>query len=142
VVQDVFMVVHRQLPDYEPRSAARAWIFSITRRVAADCRRAMRRREGALPLHEALASRACDDPLRDTLNKERSELIVDFLGSLDDLHREVFILCELEQMTAPEIAEAVGAGTSAVYSRIRTARQAFVAYVQARHPELMGGSNG
>jgi RNA polymerase sigma-70 factor (ECF subfamily) len=142
VVQDVFLVVHRQLPSYEPRKEPRAWLFSITRRVAADHRRAVRRKLGPLPLHEEMASQDSSTPLHDAMNNERSDVILEFLATLDDKHRETFILCELEQMSAPEIADAVGASTPAVYWRIRTSRQAFVKYVRERYPELMGGADG
>jgi RNA polymerase sigma-70 factor (ECF subfamily) len=142
VVQDVFVVVQRQLPSYEPRRSPRSWLFSITRRVAADHRRTLRRKGGLLPLHEDAPGPDRGGPLRDAMNKQRSDVILAFLGSLDDMHREAFILCELEQLSAPEIADAVSASTSAVYSRIRTARQAFVAYVRDHHPELMGDADG
>jgi RNA polymerase sigma-70 factor, ECF subfamily len=142
VVQDVFLVVHRQLPNYEVRAATRAWLFSITRRVAADHRRTPRRKGGLLPLGAEIAAAHGDGPLRDAMNRERADVIIEFLTSLEDPLREVFILCELEQLSAPEIAEAVHASTPAVYSRIRAARQAFVRYVQERHPELMGDSDG
>jgi RNA polymerase sigma-70 factor (ECF subfamily) len=141
VVQDVFVVVHRQLAHYEARTTPRAWLFSIARRVAADHRRARRRKGDLVPIHDQLAA-ADDGPLRAALNKEKSDVILEFLSTLDDDLRAAFILCELEQLTAPEIAQAVDASTSAVYSRIRTARLAFAAYVRDRHPELMGDSHG
>lgn len=142
VVQDVFVIVHRQLPTYEPRCSPCAWLFAITRRVAADHRRTLRRKGDVLPLHEEAASRRSEGPLRDAMNKERSDVVIEFLGTLDDSHREVFILRELEQLSAPEIAEAVNANPNTVYSRIRSARQSFVQYVRERHPELMGDADG
>lgn len=142
VVQDVFMIVQRQLPSYEPRCSPRAWLFAITRRVAADHRRTLRRRGGVLSLHEETYSRLSEGPLQHAMNKERSDAVIEFLGTLDDSHREVFILRELEQLRAPEIAEAVNANTNTVYSRIRSARRAFVQYVREHHPEWMGEANG
>jgi RNA polymerase sigma-70 factor (ECF subfamily) len=142
VVHEVFLVVHRQLPTYEARSAVRAWLFSIARRVAADHRRSVRRKGRLLQLHMESSTARCDDPLRDAMNKERSDVIIEFLASVDEPLREAFMLCELEQMSAPEIADAVHASLPAVYSRIRTARQAFVRYVQDQHPELMGENDG
>ena len=43
-VQDVFMIVHRKLDSYEPHQSPQAWLFAITRRVAADHRRTARRK--------------------------------------------------------------------------------------------------
>ena len=47
------------------------------------------------------------------------------LDELDDEKREVFVLAELEQMTVPEIADAVEANVNTVYSRLRAARREF-----------------
>ena len=55
-----------------------------------------------------------------------------FLETLDPAQRAVFILAELEQMTAPEIGVAVQAKLNTVYSRLRAARTAFRAAVE-RH---------
>ena len=35
-VHDVFMVVHRRLPSYQPSSSLRAWLAAISVRVALD----------------------------------------------------------------------------------------------------------
>ena len=141
-VQDVFMVVHRQLCDYEPRYSPRAWLFAIARRVAADHRRTVRRKGGLLPLYEDSTDGHRDDPLRGAMNKERSDIILEFLSTVDGERRAVFILCELEQLSAPDIADAVEANLRTVYSRIRLARQAFAHYVQTHYPELMGDADG
>jgi len=141
-VQEVFIVVHRQLPHYEPRTTPRAWLFSIARRIAADQRRARRRKREVLPLHEPSAPASHGGPLRAAMARERSDVVLEFLGTLADELRDTFILCELEQMSAPEIAQALGATTTAIYARIRTARLAFADFGRKHYPELMGGTDG
>src|SRR4051812_34339786 len=37
--QDVFVIVHRRLPEFEGRSAITTWLFAIARRVASRYRR-------------------------------------------------------------------------------------------------------
>jgi RNA polymerase sigma-70 factor (ECF subfamily) len=44
-VQDVFMVVHRRLAEFEGRSSIRTWLFGILARVVRDHRRARARHE-------------------------------------------------------------------------------------------------
>ena len=44
--QDVFLVVHRRLGDFEGRSTVRTWLFGIARRIARDRRRAAARQRG------------------------------------------------------------------------------------------------
>src|SRR5690606_18000792 len=49
----------------------------------------------------------------------------EFLLGLEEPRRAVFVLTEIEGMTAPEIAEALGCNVNTVYSRLRTARRRF-----------------
>jgi RNA polymerase sigma-70 factor (ECF subfamily) len=53
------------------------------------------------------------------------QLLAKLLRDLDDAKREVFVLAELEEMTAPEISEALDIPLNTVYSRLRAARQLF-----------------
>lgn len=56
---------------------------------------------------------------------EESRLLYAALGALDDAKRSVFVLFELEEMTAPQIAEALSIKLNTVYSRLRFARAEF-----------------
>ncbi len=125
LVQDVFLVVHRRLGGFEARSSMRTWLFGILRRVAADRRRrAYRRRECACAEVEAPAlTQSC--PERGAERREAARLLHAILAELSEDKREVFILSELEQLSAPEIAAAVGANLNTIYARIRAARRDF-----------------
>ena len=52
-------------------------------------------------------------------------LLYELLDKLDAGKREVFVLAELEQLAAPQIAEALGINLNTVYSRLRLARETF-----------------
>ncbi len=124
--QDVFVVVHRRLPEFEGRSAVTTWLFSIARRVAGSYRR---RRTT-----EALA----DDPpgSADTFaalsRAEATQTVLGILDTLDEDKRLVFALVELEQLSVPEVARMLDLNLHTAYSRLRLARQAFEAAVRAR----------
>jgi RNA polymerase sigma-70 factor (ECF subfamily) len=47
------------------------------------------------------------------------------LDELDEEKRVVFVLVEIEQMSCPEVAEAISANINTVYSRLRAARKDF-----------------
>src|SRR3954469_17470883 len=42
VCQEVFLVVHRRLPEFEGRSSIRTWVYGIALRVASDYRKRAR----------------------------------------------------------------------------------------------------
>lgn len=124
-VQDVFVVVHRRLDDFEGRSSVKSWIFGITRRVAKDHRRrASRKDRGKVPA-DGLAAVGEPTPAELAQRSEARTLLYQMLDGLDEQKREVFILAELEEMTVPEIAESIEANVNTVYSRLRAARRAF-----------------
>jgi RNA polymerase sigma-70 factor (ECF subfamily) len=130
-VQDVFLVVHRRLAEFAGRSALRTWLFGIVLHVARNHRRRERRKGGCAPLEVDVAD-AGPGPHEEAVTSEAFELLARLLEELDEAKREVFVLGELSQMTAPEIAEALGIPVNTVYSRQRAARLELAAAV-ARH---------
>jgi RNA polymerase sigma factor (sigma-70 family) len=71
----------------------------------------------------------CDEtdngPHESAAKSEAVRMLHAILDELEDDKREVFILSELEQMTVPEIAEAVGINVNTAYARLRSARTSF-----------------
>lgn len=130
-VQDVFLVVHRRLPEFAGRSSLRTWLFGIVLHVARNARRREKRKGGAAPLDVDLPSPR-PGPHEEAVAAEALALVARVLDDLDEIKREVFVLGELSEMTAPEIAEALGINLNTVYSRQRAARLAFAAAL-ARH---------
>lgn len=123
-VQDVFLVVHRRLGEFEGRAALTTWLFAIARRVAADHRRRVPR--GTQPLSAVVeVADAGADPARAAQTAEAARAVLAILDTLDAEQREVFVLMELEQLAAPAVAEIVGAPLNTVYSRLRLARARF-----------------
>lgn len=125
VVQDVFVTVYRRLGEFEGRSQLKTWIFGVLRHTVRDLRRSMRRKPT-----EALEDEPYDarpGPHEAAVREQSTQLLHHLLGTLDDDHREIFVLAELEQMSAPEIAAAIEVNVNTVYSRLRAARQEFEA---------------
>jgi RNA polymerase sigma-70 factor (ECF subfamily) len=125
VVQQVFLVVHRRLTEFEGRASIRTWLFSILLNAVRDHRRSLRRKsphaflDGEDP--DTLAEPALG-PEEALERAEASRMIDRLLEELEDDKRVVFVMAELEQMTPAEIAEATGLEPKAVYARLRAAR--------------------
>lgn len=129
-VQDVFVVVHRKSGAFQGRSSVKTWIFGIVVHVA----RAYRRRRSVDDADDpdALADQAHPNPHAQAEAAEALRALQEVLDELSDDRREVFVLIELEEMTAPEAAEALGMKLNTVYSRLRAARQDVDAAVARR----------
>jgi RNA polymerase sigma-70 factor (ECF subfamily) len=123
LVQEVFVVVHRRLPEFEGRSAITTWLFGIAFHLVQEHRRrgaARARRE-----EQAEPGRPPTAPDRSLSRVEAVGVLDDLLTRLDDEQRSVFVMAEVAKMTAPEIAELTGAKLNTVYSRLRLARRSF-----------------
>jgi len=126
VVQEVFLTIYGKLDTFEGRSSLATWVFAITIRVARNYRR--RRSAGAsgddsdfdeldaLPAHVVHPEAAAEQT-------EALTLLQQILGELDVEKREVFVLAEIEQLSAPEIASILEISPNTVTSRLRLARE-------------------
>lgn len=132
VCQEVFVIVHRRLAEFEHRSSARTWIYGISVRAAADHRkRVRRRREEAIEVSpEAILAASQDDMV--SLREARA-LLDRALDQLDDDKRTVFVLYELEELGMAEIATVVGCPLQTAYSRLHAARSIVQRAIRAMH---------
>lgn len=122
-LQDVFLVVHRRIGHFDGRTSLRNWLYGIARRVASEYRRGTRRAIRTLHVVPDPDIHAAPDVLSSRVSA--AERVRQILSELDEDKREVFILAELEGMTAVEIAEALQLNVNTVYGRLRAARQRF-----------------
>jgi RNA polymerase sigma-70 factor (ECF subfamily) len=125
-IQQVFLIASGRLREVRP-GRERAFLYGVAVNVAAKWRqRHARRRE---QLQESFEVFGADLPNPEEQLDHRSELrLLDaMLDSMPDDLRTVFVLHEIEQQTAPEIAEALGVALGTVASRLRRARDDFSA---------------
>jgi RNA polymerase sigma-70 factor, ECF subfamily len=146
-VQDVFLVVHRKLAAFERRSSVKTWLFGIVLRVAHDHHRSRKRKEKGVHDEvsrdpDSLVDEATPGPLERAEQADALRLLDELLADFSKEKREVFLLAELEQMTAPEIGEALGIQLTKVYSRLRSARIEFEQALQRRRALQGGGQHG
>lgn len=124
VMHEVFLVVHRRLPEYDGRVAMTTWLYHLTRGVVSNQRRSWARERRRLALVDPKPT-AAPDPEAHTGRGQAAAFVRTFLEQLDPDKREVFELAELEGLAMPEVAELVGVNLNTAYSRLRAARQLF-----------------
>jgi len=146
-VQDVFLVVHRRLGDFEARAQVTTWLFGIVLRVAQSYRRSAMRRRARLsdaPSAEVeqIPMTAAESPVETLERREASALLHRLLEELDDDKRAMLVCVELEQLTVPEAAESLGLNLNTAYGRLRAARAAFNEAVARMQKQMQGTDRG
>ena len=123
--QEVFLVVFRKLPEFEGRAKITTWLFRISLRVASDRRKKAHLRREVLDdrIQEQQTSSA--DPSAASERLDDLALFDLALESMELKHRAVFTLFELEGERCEDIAQILEIPLGTVYSRLRTAREAF-----------------
>jgi RNA polymerase sigma-70 factor (ECF subfamily) len=121
-VQDVFVVVHRRLPEFDGRFSIRTWLFEIAFRVGCEYRRKGKRAASLEPLDEGLRDSG-PSPAEQAERNHALHVAEELLDELEDDKRALLVLSEIEGMTGPEIAVVMGTPLNTVYSRLRRARK-------------------
>lgn len=138
VCQEVFVVVHRKLGDFEGRSSLRTWIYGICARTASDYRRSGRVRREVVT--DAPPDTAHEGGQHDAVALRQARAKLDrILDTLDDDKRAVFVLYEIEELTMAEVADSLGCPLQTAYSRLHAARKIVEAGV-ASHSAQEGGA--
>ena len=116
VCQDVFLVVHRRLAEFEGRSTLQTWLYAICVRVAADYRKSahvtrLRTREALTELPAP-----CD------LGRPEARLLLSpALAALSEDKRDVLLLHDIEGFSVPEAADILGCPVQTAYTRLQSA---------------------
>jgi len=131
-LQEVLLVVHRRLDAYDSRCRLSTWLFGICLRVAATTRRQRRRkREDAMdPEVQASALIETNTPERCLLASDARQQLTEVLEGLDPEKRAVFVMFEIEGIGCAEIADLLGVPKGTVFSRLSSARIAFLSRLQ------------
>ena len=136
LTQETFVKLIEKIKTFEGKSAFYTWLFRIAVNLTFNyCKR--RAKVGMQSLEAAtgpefdgarvhlgmfLADEGSVDPAVVAQNKEIGEILVGALSKLDEHHRAVVVLRDIEGMSYPEIAEALEIQLGTVKSRLSRAR--------------------
>jgi RNA polymerase sigma factor (sigma-70 family) len=126
-VQEVFITAYRRFDSLSYEVSPRAWLYGVTRRVAAHYRRGASRRA-----RKAEALRVVPPPPESPQQRlDAARQLDHLLGRLGPGTRAVFEMVELLGMSGPEVAAELGQPLNTVYSRLRLARSQLQALIDA-----------
>ena len=123
--QELFLVVRRRLDEIHPERE-RAFLFGAAFRIATHLKRKRSREVPTVQLGDDSESDEGDTTPEERLDDERARaLLYRLMSELDEAHRVVFVMFELERMTMQEIADTLDVPLGTVASRLRRARDDF-----------------
>lgn len=125
LVQQVFIAADRALPKFRGDSKITTWLYGIASRVVLHNLRGRRRYRQMIERFEAAQwgapeAASVDDAVA---TRESLRLVWGALLRVAPKRRVVFVLYEVEGMTAPEVAQVLGISEDAVRTRLRRARR-------------------
>ena len=124
LLQDVFVVVYRRLPDFDGRNLA-GWLYRITSHQVRDFRRLRWIKnvfKRSIPLSHRMASPG-PTPVMALETRERRAQVEGLLAGLSEPLRTTFVLFEIDGYTGEEIAAAHRVSINTVRARIHRARK-------------------
>ncbi len=127
VVQEVFIVINRQLPKFRGEAKLTTWLFRITERVARNHRRWWAVRRILTPRHGEILEATGPDPLQELELRAAVEDAYGIIDRLPEKYRRVLILSELEEMQPDAIAALLEARVETVHVWLHRARRLFMA---------------
>jgi RNA polymerase sigma-70 factor, ECF subfamily len=135
VTQDVLILVHRLLPQFEGKSRFSTWLYTITRNVALDRRRRSQRRERRLEVMEAPADTT---EIREGFDEETlTGLVLKYFDELPARQREVFELSDIRGLSAAEVAERLNMKPVTVRANLFKARRSIRERMLEHHSNLL-----
>jgi RNA polymerase sigma-70 factor (ECF subfamily) len=131
VLQETLLAMARTVRDFRGASSISTWLYTIARSFCIK----KRRRGRSVPAEPLPTNPDRDgdvaqvphpgpDPEKNVENREVEAVLARAIAGLAPPYREVFVLRDVEGLSAPQVAEVLGINTSAVKSRLHRARLA------------------
>ncbi len=130
LTHEVFLTAMRRWKSFDSAKPAGPWLRGIAWKAAADYRRLHQHRETSIDDAAEVASgqRSPEQSAEATQALQRLERA---LATLDQDQRTVFVMHEMEGLSAPQISELMENPLPTTYSRLRLAREKLSAAIAA-----------
>lgn len=124
LLQETYLKALKGFGSFQPGTNFRAWIYRVLRNTFLTSRSGLSAKmTEPLDLEEDALPAASDTPESVLLAQADRQLVQDALERLPVPLREVILLCDMEEMSYHEIAEALGVPIGTVMSRLSRARK-------------------
>ncbi len=122
LTHETFLLAQQKLQEPTAIRSTRGWLFSLLFGLVNNHKRSLRRRAAVTDIIDT--STESSTPESQLLEREQLRAIARALSTLSLEQQAVFIMMEIEGMSAPEIAGVLNVPVNTVYSRQRVAKLA------------------
>jgi len=129
VVQEVFLVVQRRLPEWRAEAKLTTWLYRITERVVHRQRRKQRIGRWLRGLAGDFAGQIPAErltPVDDLERKQAARVVYAALEGLERKMRAVVVLFEIDGLSGEEIAALTGTKVATVWVQLHRGRARFL----------------
>lgn len=129
VVQEVFLTVHRLLPEFRGEAKITTWLFRITQNQVRHQRRKLRFRQflsGSAADVIGQTASTKPTPVEMLEQRQANATIYRVLDGMSDKYRTAFILFEIEKLSGEEIAQMLGQKVATIWVWLHRARAHFL----------------
>jgi RNA polymerase sigma-70 factor, ECF subfamily len=130
LVQATFLEVHRSAANFRGGSAVKSWILGIALNIMRHHVRSEIRRKAML---SSFAETPMSDSARPDESAERRQLMARLYQALNTLPkelREIFVLCDLEEVRGVDAAKILQVPEGTIWRRLHEARKALRAAIE------------
>lgn len=128
VIQEIFLKVYRSIKGFRFQASFSTWLYSIARNMLIDNSRKKRplqvsieKEEGGIKIKDILTDQR-DDPETRLMENSADISLRKALMDLDESHKQILILREMEGLSYMELSKALGINIGTVKSRLSRAR--------------------
>src|SRR4249919_1575609 len=140
VVQDTMIQALKSFHRFQPGTNCRAWLTTILQRIVSNRRRAAGRSKVVEDPDDRLAQAVLFVP--PVPQELTDELVLGTLRKLPDAFQEVILLCDVEDLSYKEAAQALAIPIGTVMSRLHRGRAQLRAELAAADALRVGRSTG
>lgn len=130
VTQEVFIIAHRRFAEFAHQSSIKTWLYGICFNVIRDQRRSALRRQRLFGALSLFGYKRPETPAAKAEQSDELRLLERILGKMKEHERDVFLLREVEELTAEDIATILGIPAATVRTRHFSAKKSFAAILK------------
>jgi RNA polymerase sigma-70 factor (ECF subfamily) len=129
VTQEVFLIIHRKLPEFRQESSLKTWVYRITVNCAINASKKVSQMRNKTSEYDDSSKEAMvvGDVHKEMDKAHSSKIVEEILSLVNDEQRVCLVLRNMEGLSYEQIAQTLKISINTVRSRLKRAREKILA---------------